>query len=500
MTVAFYGPTSVMDPLWTHVSTDITRDEAADSATIPIQSAYPRMETDPGDWTGKFFRFKAVSIATSAASSEMGFHARVGDSDLYGIIFSGTSVRFRRRQASVNYETTLTYDPAIHVYFEFGFDPDTGEAVWRTSPDNIDWSNEVRREAAGVSPTSLHVRMYAGTWSTSTGDFVWAEPNQAGQAATPFRALIAGVEREATCQGVWVGGVLRSVVRWERYTTPTEGGGDGGGDIGSVVWSEDFSNGLTYDVHSNSPANATYPTDTTFSDPSGRMMRVRFNPADTDSNGEFAFGYKYRLLFSTLGLAEADELYMTEDQFYPSDLDLETDTTKMVPGLAGKTDDLGAWDLGSGGQKPPGTWSTRLTTFPTNWWRSDDSGPGLCAYLYVEYAAGETRESSTGGYGIEVVVKDPDTGAQWLVPRNKVVRYTHRVVLNTPGVRDGIYELWITVDGVRKKYLTLTDVEYNGDYHVPINGIIGDYFFNQAGTNVDSHVLVGNKMIHTSLD
>lgn len=115
----------------------------------------------------------------------------------------------------------------------------------------------------------------------------------------------------------------------------------------------------------------------------------------------------------------------------------------------------------------------------------------LVAYIYAVSAEGWTPQNSTNGYGIEIPFRsglgDGRTGTFYDLSQ-KLDQWIHldmRIKANTPGVSDGVVEMW--ADGVM--WIQADNVLFcqNG-YNAPVNEVVSHSFFNDAtspGGNID---------------
>lgn len=154
---------------------------------------------------------------------------------------------------------------------------------------------------------------------------------------------------------------------------------------------------------------------------------------------------------------------------------VQSSPAKFGLGLAGAPSGVGMGRLSTGGNKYADSWTVRTVGLPKDYlkWRTEYSaGHPWClgAYLYAVSAGGRTLVD----YGLEFLYRKPD--GTYITPvQGQVYQQDEEVVLNTPGVADGRFTVWI--DGVQ--VLNLTDVKWNpSGYDIPVSYVLNGTFTN----------------------
>jgi hypothetical protein len=275
-----------------------------------------------------------------------------------------------------------------------------------------------------------------------------ADPATARQRRLAFAALLALLVVAAT-GWLWFGPGPSGDDPLAEAPAPSE-----------TLWVADFAEGAWPDdfgVVAANHANARIVPQA----PDGRpdVLRIVFG-----EDGQ-RWGTDHRHDLEALGVPEQDALVFAYDVYFPEDFEFIGDG--KMGGLAGISDRQGASDASSGGSYDERSFSVRAM------WKADR---GLVMYLYARSAAGRDFDDPEHyGFGIaERFVKADGTSEGVLTP-GAWHRIEHRVVLNTPGERDGVYEL--SVDG--HVGVSLDDVEYR-THTAPdlrVNQVLTSWFF-----------------------
>jgi hypothetical protein len=161
-------------------------------------------------------------------------------------------------------------------------------------------------------------------------------------------------------------------------------------------------------------------------------------------------GLSSRIYFTSLGEAAVTEAYLRYYVQFPLNLSTQNKGGKL-PGLGS----AGSFDA-SGGSLPNGTdgWSMRLM------WRGGDTyqqsilGPCINLYAYPYLIASEVEKISApydweGAFGGYVPLKNTlenqtNTASDWFpVALGIPHKIEQRVRLNTPGIANGVFEVWV---------------------------------------------------------
>lgn len=194
--------------------------------------------------------------------------------------------------------------------------------------------------------------------------------------------------------------------------------------------------------------------------PEGRddVLKITF---EEDSR----WGADYRHSFEAMGVEPRTEVYFSYDIYFEPGFEFIGDG--KFGGLAGISEDTDPLETSAGGDYDEDSFSVRAM------WREDRS---VVMYLYARHGNGKDIDDRRNyGYGITSRFRNPDGSTEDVLEAGRWYRIEHRVVLNTPGVDDGIYEMWI--DG--HKGVSVDDVQYRTDEYpdLRINQVMSAYFF-----------------------
>ncbi|WP_155855378.1 polysaccharide lyase, partial [Actinotalea ferrariae] len=189
-------------------------------------------------------------------------------------------------------------------------------------------------------------------------------------------------------------------------------------------------------------------------------------------------GYKVRS-----SIATATEATLTYRVLVPRDTHdngLSLIDLKM-PGLAGAPADQSLWYASSGGTLQPDSFSVRLHARKSSsysvghpWWD---------AYIYAPYAAGKTF--NTWGISVPISTGTNGAGERMRIPVDRWFDVQIHVKLNTPGVNDGLLNIWI--DG--QQGIRLSDVRWRpAGVTTPLNLLMAETFYNSPGAPKDAHI------------
>ena len=128
-----------------------------------------------------------------------------------------------------------------------------------------------------------------------------------------------------------------------------------------------------------------------------------------------------RWYLPSMGLPVLDEAYLRYKVFVPAGFDYGGGG--KMPGLAGKDADETVFDLAWGGNRPGDSWTSRLLF----------SSSGNNCYIYAEQPISPIYPYGMGASG---GWSSPFTEGAW----NTVLMH---VKMNTPGVADGTFRLWV---------------------------------------------------------
>lgn len=177
------------------------------------------------------------------------------------------------------------------------------------------------------------------------------------------------------------------------------------------------------------------------------------------------WGLDYRHSFAEMGVEPREEVWFSYDVLFPADFEFRGDG--KMGGLAGSIDGVEPLEVSAGGDYEPRSFSVRAM------WKRDR---GVVMYLYAAHAAGrEFDDPAHYGYGIPVRFVAEDGSESDVFQPGVWHRVEHRVVMNTPGRDDGVYELWI--DGHRG--VAVDDVRYRTEEHpgLKVDQVFSAWFF-----------------------
>lgn len=256
---------------------------------------------------------------------------------------------------------------------------------------------------------------------------------------------------------------------------PAGTAGGGGGDLdtagreqrlvqdAAVLWSLNFDRlGATLDdvllpacgrVHYGYKENAAIdtppspvPTAAGAASGSRRALRAR-NPYPDPAREDNRWGVDFRVLFDDMDVAQQTTTFLRYYVFIPADYEW---TQGKLPGLMGVRPGFSPWTPAGGtsdldGGHNSNQWASRVM------WQPDRS---LITYLDVVHAAGRFHEDNldTTGQMVPLSVRFLQ-GATATSPASDGTRLTlvpgawnlleQEVVLNTPGVNDGVFRGWV---------------------------------------------------------
>jgi hypothetical protein len=233
--------------------------------------------------------------------------------------------------------------------------------------------------------------------------------------------------------------------------TAPQGGVVWSGDFGAAGWQDRF--GVVVESRTN--------TEVVAEGPDGRddVLRIEFGEDDE------RWGMDYRHAFDELGLPELDAVNFAYDVYFSPDFEFIGDG--KIGGISGIEDDVDPLETASGGNYDERSFSARAM------WKEDR---GVVMYLYARGASGrDFRDPEHFGFGIAEPFVGPGGRTSEIFTPGTWHRIEHRIVLNTPGETDGVYQLY--VDGHRG--VDLDDVEYRTEDHpdLRINQLMSTWFF-----------------------
>ncbi len=238
--------------------------------------------------------------------------------------------------------------------------------------------------------------------------------------------------------------------------------GDAAGDRPStaVLWSGTF-DADDWPQHFGVVAESRTFAEAVDVGPDGRedVLRIDFGGA-----GE-RWGIDYRSSLDDLDLPALNAVEFGYDAYFASGFEFIGDG--KFGGLAGISDGLDPLDTSSGGDFNDQSFSARAM------WQRDR---GVVGYLYVARADGLAIDDDDNfGFGIQVPFVADDGATAGIVSTGVWHRITHRVVMNTPGEADGVYQL--AIDGHRG--IDLHDVEFRTGAadDLAVNQLMSTWFF-----------------------
>jgi hypothetical protein len=227
-----------------------------------------------------------------------------------------------------------------------------------------------------------------------------------------------------------------------------------------VLWTGDFDSS-DWEEHFGVVESGTTNTQVLEEGPDGRdnVLEISFG-----EDGE-RWGMDYRHAFDELAIPELEVVHFSYDVYFPWGFEFIGDG--KLGGLAGLADGVDPFDVSSGGNYDERSFSVRAM------WKEDR---GVVMYLYARQAAGrDFWDPQHYGFGIAESFVGPDGGTSDIFTPGQWHRIEHRVQMNTPGVPDGVYELW--VDGHRGVHIE--DVEYRtaDQPDLRVNHLMSTWFF-----------------------
>lgn len=163
----------------------------------------------PVDLTGSYLSFKLVqNVVFGLGSNQISFTAQVDGSNLVEFVIQGgrdytdnANVTMRERVSGVNYDTSFTYDPAVHVWFRLR--EASGSIFWETSVDGSTWT--VRRSKSAVLDlSSVEVRFQGGYWDAEAGtSFATIDDFNLFDGQPPLNALLFSDEFDTADPAMW---------------------------------------------------------------------------------------------------------------------------------------------------------------------------------------------------------------------------------------------------------------------------------------------------------
>lgn len=239
----------------------------------------------------------------------------------------------------------------------------------------------------------------------------------------------------------------------------------GASDIRTVLWKSDFSKGkASYNPEvEDASANASFPV------VDGQtVLRIKAVQGTDD-------GYKFMTRFGHIGVPQQTEVYMKYELFLPSAANMSY--RGKLPGLGGLPDSQGGWYTSSGGNMKSDSFSVRLHPRPST--EYSVGYPWFDAYIYAWHANGKYY-GAVDQWGLKVPITSDLSHSHASkktirIPQGRWFPVQMRVKLNTPGVNNGVLEMWI--DGV--KGVSISDVQWRkSGVNTNINQLVGNTFAN----------------------
>lgn len=232
-------------------------------------------------------------------------------------------------------------------------------------------------------------------------------------------------------------------------------------DRAKVLWSTDFTPGDRWQQDAGVVAAGHVDARVRASGPGGRADALELTFGRNGSR----WGMDVRSSFEALELERRDEVWFSYDVWFEDGFEFRGDG--KLGGLAGGVPGLDPFDVSSGGEYDERSFSVRTV------WTEDR---GLAMYLYALHGAGK-QISDRDNYGFAIVepFRAADGATVGVLETGRWHRVEHHVRLNTPGRRDGSYELWL--DGHRG--VAIHDVEYRaaGRDDILIDQLFMSWFF-----------------------
>lgn len=228
-----------------------------------------------------------------------------------------------------------------------------------------------------------------------------------------------------------------------------------------VLWSTDFSPAETWRQDAGVVAASNVDARVQAAAPDNRTDALEMTFGRDGSR----WGMDVRSSFEALGLERRDQVWFSYDVWFEEGFEFRGDG--KLGGLAGAVPGLDPFAVSSGGSFDERSFSVRAV------WTRDR---GLVMYLYAPHAAGkEISDRQNYGFAIVEPFRDAQGDTTGVLQTGRWHRVEHHVRLNTPGRRDGTYELWL--DGHRG--IALDDVEYRaaGRDDLLIDQLFMSWFF-----------------------
>lgn len=226
--------------------------------------------------------------------------------------------------------------------------------------------------------------------------------------------------------------------------------GGAAGPGSTLLYRSDFSKGMTTlkpeGTDCNSNQNASFPIVD-----GAAVMRIKVVQG-------MELGCKIQSRFSHLGIANRAEAILKYEMFIPTTANMNYQG--KLPGLSGLPDGQGPWYTSSGGNMKADSFSVRYHVRPSTTYSV--GYPWLDTYIYAWHAGGKVYGANGYNYGISFPITTDlshshSSKRQMRIPQGKWFAMQIRVKLNTPGVNNGVLEMW--VDGV--KGASFSDVQWN---------------------------------------
>ena len=189
------GPENLSSPIQRNVPNVSPSDDFNDNSTdaskwyvptgasgVGVVEQNMRLEiTPPATTTGYdgYFAFTNFDLSNARATVQVvqstpaiyGIETsyQLGDASGNYFLFDvgGGGFLLESRTNGVISRTTITYDPAQHVYWRFRHDPQNDLILYETSPDNVNWVTQ-RKEARPFDIRQLQTKLFAGKYTATT--------------------------------------------------------------------------------------------------------------------------------------------------------------------------------------------------------------------------------------------------------------------------------------------------------------------------------------------
>lgn len=117
--------------------------------------------------TGAKVSVKVPQLAAGGNANTQ-LYLEIDANNYYGFVTEAGVLYFKKRVASVNSSTNVSYSGATHLYWRLWHDPSNDHIKWDTSTDGVSWTNR-RDIARDLTVTAMKVELCAGTYeSTAT--------------------------------------------------------------------------------------------------------------------------------------------------------------------------------------------------------------------------------------------------------------------------------------------------------------------------------------------